>query len=536
MTRTLPLGLLLAAAVAVPAQAQDGDQKRRADIAPYIEVGQVLTADLSGDGDVLTYSTVTVGIDASVHTRRVEVQVDYSYQRRFAESRSLYDDDVHSGIARVNAKIAPGLSIDAGGLATRTRSDIRGPFSSNLIGDTNNSSQLFSGYVAPTLSTRAGPFSISGAYQYGYTKVEEANGTSGTTGLDSYDSSQVQMATASIGVRSGVVAPFGFTVSGGWDHEDARQLDQRYNGKFVRADVVQPVGGGFAVEGGVGYEKITITQRDPLVDSDGNVVTDSAGRYVTDESSPRRTAYRTDGVIWDVGAIYRPNQRTSIEARAGRRYGSMSYTGSLSYQTGRASALQVGVYDSVTTFGRQLNGSIAMLPTSFVTTTDPFSDSYNGCVFSTTGTSAGTCLNSIFASATTSGYRARGVDAVYAMNIGRTRVGIGMGYVNRRYYSTATVSGSEYDIDGVTDQAWYGQAFYSRQLTRRAGVQADVIASYFNSGLDGSDEVFGGGVNGTFFYNLGRLGLNASVGIYGYDTGSGDQLSAQGTVAARYQF
>ena len=52
-----------------PASAQE--QHRRVQISPYIEAGQVLAADLGDGGDVLTYSTLGAGIDASVQTRRV---------------------------------------------------------------------------------------------------------------------------------------------------------------------------------------------------------------------------------------------------------------------------------------------------------------------------------------------------------------------------------------------------------------------------------------------------------------------------------
>ncbi len=109
------------------------------------------------------------------------------------------------------------------------------------------------------------------------------------------------------------------------------QLDQRFEGKFGRGDVVLPVGRGVAVAAGVGYEKIEVSQRDPLLDAAAMPVLDSNGRFVTDPASPRRIAYNTDGIFWDAGVLWRPSRRTSLEARVGRRYGSMTYTGSLSY-------------------------------------------------------------------------------------------------------------------------------------------------------------------------------------------------------------
>ena len=44
-------------------------------VLPYVEVDQVVTAPISGGGDVMTYTDVAVGVDAGVHTHRVEAQI-----------------------------------------------------------------------------------------------------------------------------------------------------------------------------------------------------------------------------------------------------------------------------------------------------------------------------------------------------------------------------------------------------------------------------------------------------------------------------
>ena len=80
-------------------------------------------------------------------------------------------------------------------------------------------------------------------------------------------------------------------------------------------------------------------------DVNGNPVVGSDGRLVTDPNSPRLIAYQQDGLIWDAGVLWRPSPRTSVEARYGRRYGTDTYLGSLSYQPGRDWAVNVSVYD-----------------------------------------------------------------------------------------------------------------------------------------------------------------------------------------------
>ena len=52
------IALVATSVFATPAQA-------RTDVSPYLEVGQIATADLKNGGDVLTYSTVAAGVDAS---------------------------------------------------------------------------------------------------------------------------------------------------------------------------------------------------------------------------------------------------------------------------------------------------------------------------------------------------------------------------------------------------------------------------------------------------------------------------------------
>ncbi len=84
--------------------------------------------------------------------------------------------------------------------------------------------------------------------------------------------------------------------------------------------------------GGVGYENVEVSSRDALRDGNGDAVRDEDGRIVTNEGEPRRIAFEADGLIWDVGVVYRPNRRIALEARYGRRYDSDTYYGSFSWQ------------------------------------------------------------------------------------------------------------------------------------------------------------------------------------------------------------
>lgn len=527
---------LVAALVAAPAGAQ---QQR--DVTPYIEVGQVLTADLQS-GDVLTYSSVAAGVDASIQTRRVEVQLSYKYEHRIAWDKDLADENVHSGLARAAVQVARGVTLEGGALAARARSDIRGDAPGNLAGNVRNVSQVYSAYAGPTVATKAGDVDINAAYRFGYTKVEAPSLPAvipGQPALDNYDDATNHLATVSAGVRAGAVLPVGLSVSGAWAREDVSQLDQRYDGKYARGDIVVPVTTELAAVAGAGYEKIEISQRDPLVDpATGRPVQDNNGRFVTDPASPRRIAYDTDGLFWDAGVVWRPSRRTMLEARVGRRYGTMSYTGSFSHQISATSGVQVGVYDSVQSFGRGLGRALADLPTSFDTGSDPFGSQFNRCVFGRQGSNAGGCLNPLLGSVTTANFRSRGVVAVYSRNFGRNRFGVGLGYDNRRYLLPPGIIPGV-SLDGVTDETWYAQVSAGRQLSRRSSIDVDGYFNYFDSGLAGAPDVWGGGATASYNYSLGHLSAIASLGLYAFDQdipGTDTDLSAQAMLGMRYSF
>ncbi|MDV3457056.1 hypothetical protein RZN05_08690 [Sphingomonas sp. HF-S4] len=533
MTRLVLATTVALVCAAAPAHAQ------RTRVTPYIEASQVLVSDLTDGGDLLTYSTLGAGIDATVNTRRVEVQVSYQYQHRFAYDKDLADDSMHSGLAQARARITPELTLEAGAIATRGRSDIRGDALGTAQGNVRNSSQVFSAYAGPSIATRVGPMFANAAYRFGYTKVEAPNAGTGVPAgappLDRYDDSTVHVATASVGAKAGTVLPVGVTASGSFTREDAGQLDQRFEGKFARGDVVVPVSRGVAIVGGVGYEKIEVSQRDALV-SGGRPVIDGNGRFVTDPNSPRRLAYDFDGVFWDAGVIWRPSSRTFLEARAGRRYGSMSYTGSATYQIGPGSGIQIGVYDSVETFGQQLNGSLTRMPASFATTTDPFGNQFSGCIYGTTGAAAGGCLNQVFASTVTSAYRSRGVTGVAVLNRGGTRIGMGGGYARRTFLTPQTVGGVS--IDGTSDESVFGQLFASSDVGRNGQVSTSVFASWYNSDLTGAQGILGYGANTAYTHSFGPLGATASLGLFGFDREGDNNASAQAQalVGLRYGF
>ncbi len=509
---SIALRALMCASVAMGATAP---ALARTEVSPYLELNQVLTADLKNGGDVLTYTAAAAGVDLSVTNNRSELQLNYRYEHRFSWDKNTPDEDVHSGLARGRFELVPNtLNIEAGALATRVRSDLRGAAPTRDIGAIENVSQLYSVYAGPSFATKAGPVDVTASYRLAYTRVDDRETVTLPTGQDQlrgYDDSLGHYATASIGMEPGVL-PFGWTVSGAFEREDAGQFDQRYESKQVRGDAILPVTQSIALVGGIGYEDIEIS-----------------------EGQPRVLAYDADGIYWDAGVLWKPSRRTSFEARVGRRYGSMSYTGSFTYQPSDETAISIAAFDEVSTFGQQLNDNLSRLPTQFSSPIGGVGGNLGGCVFARGGNGAGGCFNPALQSINDAAFRSRGVVALWSAQHGRFGYGLGAGYVQRKYVTP--VFAGVVGINGVKDESWFGQGYAQYQLSRNSSIQGDAYISYSDSGIPGAGNVLGTGATGTYSHQFGRLSATASAGLYSFDQeGLQQDLTASALLGMRYQF
>jgi hypothetical protein len=333
--------------------------------------------------------------------------------------------------------------------------------------------------------------------------------------------------------------PFGWNVAGAYSREDAGQLDERYESKGVRGEVVYPVTRSIAVVGGVGYEELTDSRRAPVLDIAGNPVVDAKGRFVTNRTSPRLLGYNFDGIYWDAGVQWQPSSRTSVEIAVGRRYGTMSYTGSVSWEMSANSGLQLGVYDEVETFGGQLNGALSSLPTSLSGTTNGLGQQFGGCTFGRSGkgkTAGGGCLNSALGSINTGLFRSRGVSLQFAAQHGRLSYGLGAGYSQRKFLAP-NLPGS-FSINGAKDEQFFVDGDIGYALTRRSSISANAYGAYFDSGLAGAPGVYNAGVSGQYSHQIGRhLQANAALGVYTFQVdGQTGDINMNAQVGMRYSF
>jgi len=509
--------------------------QRQVDVSPYLEVGQVLTADLKNGGDVLTYTNVAVGVDAAIVTTRAELAATLRYEHRFGWNGGLGDSGTISGLARGRIEVARGLNLEGGALGTRNRGDGQGAGRGLFIGDASNVAKLYSVYAGPTFARRIGGLDVGAGYRFGYTKVDvdtPAILAPGSQPQDIFDSSTNHVAWASVGARPGDL-PFGWQVSGGYEREDASQLDQRFEGKYARADVTMPIGPTVALLGGVGYEDITIGQRNPVVDAGGVPVRDANGRFITDKSTPRQLSFDTEGLIWDAGVMWQPNRRVSATARVGRRYGDTIYTGSFAYRADHATTIQVGVYDGLSSLGRGLSGGLAALPTQFDPTRNPIGGTINPCVF---GQEGGGCLNNQLGNATSAQYRSRGVQATIGSRFAGWNYGVGIGYDQRKLL--APLLSPIASLNGIKDENYYLFLSAGRQLDADSDLSLSGYVNYFDNGAPGASDVQSAGLSASYARRFWRgLTGTAAASLNAFDQdGFNSQLIGSALVGLRYNF
>ncbi|MXO90397.1 preprotein translocase subunit YajC [Pontixanthobacter aquaemixtae] len=550
---TALVSALAAISVASPAFAQDysGGEGQEAsssasdrrtgngvNVEPYIEVSQIAIAELSPGDEVVTYTQVAAGIDASVTGRNNGGSVSLRVEKNIGYGDDAINGETISGVARGYASIVPQvLTVEAGALAAETRVDGNGSSSLSSLDDRGSESQIYSAYAGPNLHTRAGDVEVNANYRIGYTRVEAPDGLApapGAAPVDVFDDSISQSAAVHLGTRPGEPLPIGVGVGAGWNQEDISNLDQRFRDMYVRGDVSIPIAQTVQLVGGIGYEDVEVSARDALLDVNGDPVIGDDGRLVVDTSQPRQLAYDVSGLIWDVGVVWRPSRRTSVEAHVGRRYDSTTYYGSLAYAPDSRSSFNVSVYDAVSGFGSQLSNALANLPTEFTAGRNPLTGELGGCV---SGEEGANCLNGALGSIRSSVFRSRGVAASYSTSFGRMTAGVGAGYDRRKFIA---VPGSVLAAaDGVTDESYYASVFLSGEVGRRGNFTTNAYYNYLQSGFDLAGEVNAIGASAAYSHNISsRLSARAAVAIDSLDSdvSTEDFTAASALVGLRFGF
>lgn len=525
----------------------NGSRTKPITVVPYIEVNQIVTAELSPGDTVLTYTQLAAGVDAAIAGRNNGVAASVRYARNFGWGGRAGNGDSISGVVNGYATVTPGLTVEGGALATRISGD-RGGFGTGFglgggAGVDGGTTNLYSVYAGPSFATRAGDVNVSANYRAGYTKIDQDFDVRSGVGpapslsigaFDVFDESVVQIADATAGVAPGTILPVGLGVGGSYYQEDISNLDQRVRDMQVRGIVTVPVNRDLQVTGALGYENVEISSRDALRDASGAPVVGRNGRFVTDDSVPRQIAYDVEGLIWDVGVMWRPSRRTSLTARIGRRYGTTSFNGTFTYAPNDRSAFNVLVYDNVAGFGGQVTRLLDQLPDDFEAVRDPISGELRGCVSSLNGNG---CLAGALGSIRSATFRARGVAASYTMTLGSLNAGLGVGYDRRKFLAArGTILGAS---NGIVDENLWLSAFLSGQIDPQSGWAANGYAQWLKSQDLLLDDITTVGASASYYRLLtARLRATAALGIDGtlQNAPLDNFWTASALVGMRYSF
>jgi hypothetical protein len=510
-------------------------------LTPYIEAQQVVQKRFKGGPEanqgreVLTYTQLAAGLDTTITGRNNGLSASVRYERRFGWN-GTNDENIVSGVARGYASIIPkALQLDVGALATRSQVQNNGAavLSGLAVGDT--ATQIYSVYAGPTLSTNVGDVKVDGHYRAGYTKVKNPGAvqtSQGVQAVDLFDKSIVHDAEIRAGTRAGVGLPVGVGVGAKYYREDISNLDQRVEDFNARGEVTVPLSPTFALVGGVGYERVKVSSRNALFDSNGAPVTDN-GRIVTDKSQPRQVAFQSDGLIWDAGVLWRPSRRTQLDARVGRRYGTIGYFGSFSYAPNDRSSLNIAAYDNISGFGGQVNRALADLSSNFSAVRNPITGDISGCVASLSGG----CLANALGSIRSATFRARGVQLGYNVEIGRLTAGLGAGYDRRKFIAAeGTILAT---ANGLVDENYWVSAYLQGRIDQNSRYSFNTYANWFRTGsaLEGDTSAYGATL--AYYRNLTeRLQATAALGIDNINREAPleDQLIGSALLGLRYTF
>ncbi|MFN3287072.1 MAG: hypothetical protein ACK40H_01345 [Sphingomonadaceae bacterium] len=139
----------------------------------------------------------------------------------------------------------------------------------------------------------------------------------------------------------------------------------------------------------------------------GNVV-DANGNFVPDPSGLRETLFADSGLVWNAGFRWEPSPRTTLELRAGQRFGDVVVTGQLVHRLTSTITVYGRLTDGIQNFGTILTQIIDGVPVSFAQGGGGrFRGQLGGCVIGPDPTDPTLCIDGQTQSITTGIFRSR---------------------------------------------------------------------------------------------------------------------------------
>lgn len=365
--RTIATAVVSMLAVMVPTTAS-----AEVEVNPFVSLRQVVSDGSNRDGR--GWLEAGAGFAALLDTNRVDGQFNYRYARRIEEFGNINQKNRHNANAEIRAELIDDfLMLDAGGTASQYSTDFRGFNALNPDDESGNQSQVFSGYLEPSVQQRFGDFAtFQGRYRVGAVSVDsprEGLSNPGSIGLDPSDGIGSRLSDSITQTASVTLASTRATNTINWSlnaqgtHEDVDQLNQKYRGYSAGGELGYRISRKLELTASGGYEDIDNTQDSILFDEvTGLPVLDDDGHFQVDPAMPRRSAYDFSGMYWNAGFRYTPSRRTSLEFRAGERYGSANFFFNFNHRSRNGMSVRANFQQTLNSFSRLLTQSINGIP------------------------------------------------------------------------------------------------------------------------------------------------------------------------------
>ncbi|MBB4630664.1 hypothetical protein [Sphingosinicella soli] len=346
------------------------------EINPFVSLRQVVS---DGTGrDTRGWLEAGAGFAALLDTNRIDGNISYRYMRRIEEFGSISQKNRHNANANVRAELIDDfLMLNAGGTASQYATDMRGFNAINPDDENGNQTQIFSGYIEPTVQQRLGDFAtFQGRYRLGAVSADsprEGLTGPGSIGLDPSDGIGSRLSdsvtqTADLTLASTrATNTFNWSLTAQGTREDVDQLNQKYRGYSAGGEIGYRLSRKFELIASGGYEDIDNTQDSILFDPiTGLPDLDEDGRFQVDPAMPRRTAYDFSGIYWNGGFRFTPSRRTSLEFRAGERYGSANFFLDFNHRSRNGMSVRANFQQTLNSFSRLLTQSFNGVPFNVV--------------------------------------------------------------------------------------------------------------------------------------------------------------------------
>ena len=502
-----------------------------------LDVQEISELQLSGPGDSVTYTEVSGNVGVQIKNRRIVASGTYRLSYRIREMGNIAKSLNQDGAMRMQADVIDEwLTLDAGAIVTRSRVAPGGAAPQINSANAQNLTQTYSTYLQPSIIHHFGNLGFSGTYRYGYTKNEGRQaGLANDPLTNRFDQSVNQQATVSIGMEKSAL-PFSWMGTVEYGHENDSDLAKHTRSLTATAQITVPVTHTIALVTSGGYEKTQISQRDALVNPlTGAPVRDRNGRFIVDPASPRTLTYDVNGLIADGGLIWRPSQRTRLEARAGYRYGGLTFSGLMEMKPSKRSGMTVIVSDRIQSFGAGLGAGLAGSPAdlNLGQSVDPTS-SFQNCLFGK-GAGTGRCVGGSLGQASASSYREKAATIIFTRVLRHWALSASAGYTRRNYIDAP---GTLFSLAGVVDQSFFGDVSLTGALTRTSGIAFSFRGSLFKNGQVGASDVQSGSFNTSYYRSFGRgIRLQADFAVEASkQDGITADVSGRAQLGLQYEF